>query len=64
MYLGMLLILAGALVLLGSFGPIVVAWLITTRFVHVEERMLEARFGDSYRPYKGSRSCRRPFTIS
>jgi hypothetical protein len=32
-----------ALVLLGSLSPIVVAWRITTRFVHVEERMLEAR---------------------
>jgi protein-S-isoprenylcysteine O-methyltransferase Ste14 len=49
MYLCMLLILAGALVLLGSLGPIVVAWLITTRFVDVEERMLQARFGDAYR---------------
>jgi hypothetical protein len=50
MYLGMLLILAGPLVLLGSLGPIVVAWLITTRSVHVEERILEARFGDAYPP--------------
>lgn len=56
MYLGLLLILAGTLILLGSLGPLVVvlafAWLITTQFVDVEERMLEARFGDAYRRYK------------
>ena len=56
MYLGLLLILAGAFILLGSLGPLVVVlafvWLIATQFVQVEERMLEARFGDPYRRYQ------------
>lgn len=56
MYLGLLLILAGVFLLLGSLGPLVVvvalAWLITTQFVVLEERALEARFGDVYRRYK------------
>ena len=61
MYLGLLLILIGAAVALGSLGPVIVvpamAWLITTKFVVIEERMLDARFGDRYRSYKTRVRC-------
>ena len=55
MYLGLLLILAGTFILLGSLGPMVVlvfVWLIMSQFVALEERALEARFGDACRRYK------------
>ena len=56
MYVGMAGILVGAGVLLGSLSPFIVlpafAALITERFIHAEEAMLEAAFGASYLAYK------------
>ena len=56
MYLSMTVFLLGLAILLGSLTPFFVIpvfiWIITTRFIRVEERMLEQRFGDSYRAYK------------
>lgn len=56
MYVGLVLMLLGAFLLLGSLGPIVIlpafVWLITTRFIAVEEQMLATRFGDAYRQYQ------------
>src|SRR5262245_10607355 len=55
MYAGMLLILGGTALALGSWAPWVAPalfyWWITTRFIVVEERMLEERFGERYRDY-------------
>ncbi|HMK47702.1 MAG TPA: isoprenylcysteine carboxylmethyltransferase family protein [Methanocella sp.] len=55
-YLGMFAALLGAAILLGSLTPFVfpVAFLaiIGTRFIPVEERNLEAEFGDDYRNYR------------
>ena len=56
MYLGMLLVLLGVAVLLGSATPFLVpllfAWLIQQRFIRHEEAMLEERFGDEYRAFR------------
>ena len=56
MYLGMLLILAGVALCLGSLSPWLVVpafvWQITRRFVRPEEAKLEVTFGESYREYK------------
>lgn len=56
MYVGLVLMLLGAFLLLGSLAPIVVipafVWLIAARFIAVEEQMLDARFGDAYRQYQ------------
>jgi protein-S-isoprenylcysteine O-methyltransferase Ste14 len=58
MYLGMLSILGGVGLLLGSTVPFVVmlvfALVITQRFILVEEEMLSRRFGAAYASY-----CRR-----
>jgi len=55
MYLGMLIILLGLGLLLGSTIPLLVIpvflMLITTRFVLVEEHMLAERFGKAYKEY-------------
>ena len=55
MYLGMVLVLAGLAAIFGTATPIaVVAVFIAAmevRFIRVEERMLEERFGDKYREY-------------
>ena len=55
MYLGMLIILLGLGMLLGSTIPLLVIpvflMLITTRFVLVEEHMLAERFGKAYKEY-------------
>ncbi len=52
-YLGMIAGLAGIVVVLGTLTPALVvpafAYLIRTRFIALEERMLEDRFGDAYR---------------
>ncbi len=58
MYLGIILVLAGAALLLASplallAGP-AYGWWVRRRFIAREERLLEARFGDAYRAY-----CRR-----
>ena len=56
MYLGMVLILAGCAVLLRSLTPFFVipvfAWLMDTKFIRVEEEMMEESHGDAYREYK------------
>lgn len=56
MYLGMLLCLAGWLLLLGTPVPAlaipVFALLIHRRFVLREETFMEQHLGESYRPYK------------
>lgn len=57
MYLGMVVVLLGVDILLGSLTPFIVVpafvWVIQRRFVVREEALLEARFGDEYRVYKG-----------
>ena len=56
MYLGMVAILLGIAVLFGNITPFVIvpifAWLIQTRFVNLEEPLLEETFGDEYARYK------------
>ena len=56
MYLGMLGVLTGVFVLLGSVTPIVAIpilyWVLTTKFIAVEERSLEETFGEEYVSYK------------
>ncbi len=56
MYLGMVGVLMGLAVVLGTATPVVVipvfVWLITRRFVLGEEAALEARFGDDYTEYR------------
>lgn len=56
MYFGFVLLLAGAVMLLGSATPwIVVAvfpFLMELRFIRAEEAMLEARFGAAWSGYK------------
>lgn len=56
MYLGMVGVLMGLAVVLGTATPVVVipvfVWLITRRFVLAEEAALEARFGDEYTEYR------------
>jgi protein-S-isoprenylcysteine O-methyltransferase Ste14 len=56
MYAGMLFAMAGGAVMLGSLTPALVvpvfAWILRTRFIAHEERVLEERFGDDYRAYR------------
>ena len=56
MYLGMVLVLVGTAILMGTVSPIVViplfAWLIAVRFIRFEEAMLEGRFGETFVDYK------------
>lgn len=58
MYLGMVLILAGIAVLLGSLTPYIVlagfAAVMDVVFIRAEERMLAARFGDAWQRYRPS----------
>jgi protein-S-isoprenylcysteine O-methyltransferase Ste14 len=58
MYLGLLTILAGTAICLGSLTPVLVpplfAWLITQRFISNEENILAQRFGEDYLRYKKS----------
>ncbi len=55
MYLGMVGILSGFAILLGTLSPILViptfALLIQEKFIRVEEAMLEKTFGDEYRRF-------------
>ena len=57
MYLGMLLILIGIFLLLGSLSPLIVIpvyiQLITRKFIRPEEMMLLETFGNAYENYKG-----------
>ena len=56
MYLGMVLLLLGVAIALGSLGawlPIpVFVWIIQARFIVGEERFLEQTFGEPYVAYK------------
>jgi len=56
MYLGMVLLLVGVAIALGSLGawlPIpVFVWIIQASFIVGEERFLEQTFGESYVAYK------------
>lgn len=56
MYLGLLLILLGTALLLGSLTPFLVIplffWVISEGFVKHEERFLEQLFGEAYREYR------------
>jgi protein-S-isoprenylcysteine O-methyltransferase Ste14 len=55
-YLGMVVGLVGTFVGLGSLSPLVIippfVYIIRTRFIAVEERMLEDAFGEAYRDYR------------
>jgi protein-S-isoprenylcysteine O-methyltransferase Ste14 len=55
MYLGMILILTGVAMLIGSLSPFLVAAgfaaIVETRFIPVEERMLAETFGDAWTAY-------------
>jgi len=56
MYLGLLVSVVGAWIMLGSLSPGLVLlflyWLLRTRFIAYEEHVLEARFGNAYREYR------------
>ena len=58
MYLGLLGLLVGAAIGLGSLSPWLApplfVWVITERFIRPEERMLETRFGEDFRSYRAS----------
>lgn len=55
-YLAMVVGLLGIFLVLGSLSPLVLLppfiYIIRTRFIAAEERMLEDAFGDAYRDYK------------
>jgi protein-S-isoprenylcysteine O-methyltransferase Ste14 len=57
-YLGMVMMLAGIALLLGTVTPfaivIVFAWWIEKRFIMYEEAALLSRFGEEYRAYQAS----------
>jgi len=56
MYLGMILILFGIAILMGSLTPLIVivifSILIELVFARIEEKMLEEQFGSSWCAYK------------
>lgn len=56
MYLGMLLVLLGIVIVLGSVSPLLVlpffVWVIQRRFIVHEESILEEKFGEQYREFK------------
>jgi protein-S-isoprenylcysteine O-methyltransferase Ste14 len=56
MYIGLLLVLAGVFVLLGTLGPLLVPpaffWLLQARFVLREEAHMERHFGARYLDYR------------
>ena len=56
MYLGMILVLAGVFILLGSLSPLLVlpafVWLLHARFVVHEEAHMERHFGERYLVYQ------------
>jgi len=61
MYLGMVLLLLGLAVLLGTIIPVPVVlvffWLMHTKFVNIEEKAMEETFGDEYLEYKRRVRC-------
>lgn len=58
MYLGMVLMLLGVWLLLGSLSPLLVVaafvWIIDRRFIIPEERVLEQTFAEEYRRYRAN----------
>ncbi len=56
MYLGMVLALLGLFILLGSIAPLIAIpifiWVITKKFLLIEEKALEEKFGEEYIKYK------------
>jgi len=56
MYVCLTAALVGVFVLFGTLTPVLVVpafvWVIRSRFIAVEERMMEDAFGDTYRSYK------------
>jgi protein-S-isoprenylcysteine O-methyltransferase Ste14 len=56
MYVGLVAMLIGLALMLESLSPLLVvaafAWIIATRFIAVEERMLDERFGTAYAEYR------------
>lgn len=56
-YTGMVLLLSGQAIVLGSVGPWVVIplfiWMISRNIIPVEEAVLSGTFGDEYRRYQG-----------
>ncbi len=56
MYVGLLVILTGFAIMLGSITPFFILplfyWLITTQQILPEERILEEKFGQQYLDYK------------
>ena len=57
MYVGVVLMLAGVSLLLGSLVALVPALLLAIfldrRFIRVEEEMLAEKFGDAWQTYRG-----------
>ncbi len=58
MYLGMIFILTGIALLLGSLSPYIIipifACLMDSAFISAEESMLDSRFGDEWKKYKSA----------
>jgi protein-S-isoprenylcysteine O-methyltransferase Ste14 len=56
MYLGMVMILVGAAILLGSLSPYLVIIIFITlmqiKFIHTEEKMLNTKFTEAWQNYK------------
>jgi protein-S-isoprenylcysteine O-methyltransferase Ste14 len=57
MYLGMILVLVGVAMLIGSLSPFLIAagfaGIVETRFIPAEEDMLAETFGDAWTAYNG-----------
>jgi protein-S-isoprenylcysteine O-methyltransferase Ste14 len=57
-YLGMIVILLGVWVVLGSLTPLLIipafTWLIQEMFIKEEEKMLEEKFWEKYQEYKAT----------
>jgi len=60
MYLGLVTMLIGLAILLGSFTPPVVipfiVWILHSKFIGREEKWMESWFGESYLEYKSKTS--------
>lgn len=61
MYFGMLLALVGLFTLLGSITPLFVipvfVWVFTKKFILIEEKALQEKFGEDYLKYKIKVRC-------
>ena len=56
MYLGLVTMLVGVVILLGSFSPMIVIpviiWILHSKFILKEEKWMQDWFGESYLEYK------------